>query len=275
MTESTPGIPRIATPIDWKTHRFGLPESRWRALQDVQCWVTGAGTGFGRAISVALGLAGATVFLTGRRLAKLEETRQDAISWGADASRLHALPADIRDSTAIDDIKHEIGRQKKSLNGLVHCAALPQRPSAAPLRDMNESDWHELMDTNVTASWLTTRAALSLMNRSGRAVLFTSEAGWTSTSGFGPYNISKAALNNLGMSIAAEAEGTDLQINVLNPGEAHTEMNRGSQDSPYEAVCMTLLLLSHPPGGPNGHFFHRDGRHLSFCSAAPFPRTLA
>ena len=59
-----------------------------------------------------------------------------------------------------------------------------------------------------------------------------------------------------------------------NPGEARSEMNQGSEVSPYTAVAMTLALLSHPRGGPNGRFFARDGRHLEFAYAKPWDRPL-
>ena len=62
----------------------------------------------------------------------------------------------------------------------------------------------------------------------------------------------------------------NISINMLVPGEAHTEMNQGSTDSPYSLACMALTLLSHPSGGPNGCFFHRDGRHLAFAYTPPF-----
>ena len=72
--------------------------------------------------------------------------------------------------------------------------------------------------------------------------------------GFGPYNVSKSAVNTLGASLAAECTlrypDKDIQVNVLVPGEARTEMNQGSTESPYAVVSMVLVLLSHPPGGP-------------------------
>ena len=76
------------------------------------------------------------------------------------------------------------------------------------------------------------------------------------------------------MSFAAECSAKypkkDIQINVLDPGEAKTEMNQGSPNSPFSVVTMVLVLLSQPIGGPNGYFFHRDGRHLSFGHKKPF-----
>lgn len=63
-------------------------------------------------------------------------------------------------------------------------------------------------------------------------------------------------------------------MNVLVPGEARTEMNQMSSDSPVTVVPMTLALLFHPPGGPKGRFFHRDGRHSSFCYALPYEASV-
>lgn len=118
-----------------------------------------------------------------------------------------------------------------------------------------------------------------MTNGDGIRVLFmSSEAGWASSLGFGPYNVSKSAVNTLGASLAVECVAHfpthDVQINVLVPGEARTEMNRGSTESPYSVVSMTLTLLSHPQGGPNGCFFHRDGRHLAFANSSAYMKDL-
>ncbi len=118
-----------------------------------------------------------------------------------------------------------------------------------------------------------------LGNGEGFRILFLSSfAGRASTPGFGSYNISKSAVNTLGASLAAECAarypGKDIQINVLVPGEARTEMNQGSTESPYSVVSMVLVLLSHPPGGPNGFFFNRDGRHLTFAYTQEYPQPL-
>ena len=92
------------------------------------------------------------------------------------------------------------------------------------------------------------------------------------------YNISKAALNSLGYSMAREYAthypDIDIQMNIISPGEARTEMNQGSSVSPYSIVSIILLLLSHPKGGPNGKYFHRDGRHLKFAYSEPYERSL-
>lgn len=280
--DSTPGILQHPDPRAWRSHRFGLPSDRWERLRGNSFWVTGAGTGYGRCIAIALAAAESQVFLTGRRREKLEETRAEAAALGIDPAGCIAVPADITRPDEIRQAADVIAQHTDRLFGLVNNAALPEpREDPWPLADLDTSRWNALIDTNVTGQWLTSKHALPLLASGSafRIVFMTSEAGWADTPGFGPYNLSKAAVNNLGASLAAECAARypdkDVQINVLVPGEARTEMNRGSSESPWSAVCLTLLLLSHPAGGPNGRFFHRDGRHLGFGYAKPFPRSLS
>jgi 3-oxoacyl-[acyl-carrier protein] reductase len=281
MQNVTPGIQQHLDPRDWKSHRFGLPLARWQALADRVVWITGAGTGFGRSIAVALAAAGARVVLSGRRRGKLLETCDEMRALGISPDRAVTLPLDITDAQAVAGAMVEIERHGQPLCGLVHSAALPQGCGGpSPLMSMEPERWDRLLRVNVTGAWLVTRAALPLtLVQGGARVLFlTSEAGWAFTPGFGPYNVSKSALNNLAASFAAECAArypdVDVQINVLIAGEARTEMNQGSIESPYTIACMALTLLSHPPGGPNGCFFHRDGRHFGFAHAMPYPQPL-
>jgi 3-oxoacyl-[acyl-carrier protein] reductase len=279
--DSTPGILHHPDPRDWRNHRFGLPPDRWDRLRGRSFWVTGAGTGYGRCIAIALAAAESRVFLTGRRREKLEETRADAAALGMNPAACIAIPADITDADEVGRAADAIARHTGGLFGLINNAALPEpRPGPWPLSDLDVGQWNALLATNVTGQWLVSKAALPLLAQGPgfRMVFMTSEAGWAFTPGFGPYNASKAAVNSLGASFAAECAARypdkDVQINVLVPGEARTEMNQGSAESPYSVVTMMLALLSHPAPGPNGFFFHRDGRHLAFAYAPPYRGTL-
>lgn len=269
---STHGILQQVDPSAWQNHRFGLPQLRWERLKGCAFWVTGAGTGYGRAITLALAAAGARVFLTGRRKEKLQNTLDEGVSLGINVDYCVPVVADISVESDLAQAVEVISQHVSYLHGLVNSAALPQTDVGPhPLVNQSLAAWSELFTTNVTAQWLTSRAALPLManGNSIRVIFMSSEAGWASTPGFGPYNVSKSAVNTLGASLAAEClahfPSHDVQINVLVPGEARTEMNLGSTESPYSVVSMTLALLSHPSGGPNGYFFHRDGRHLAFA----------
>lgn len=281
MTFGTPGIVQDVDPAAWRQHRFGLPERRWAALAAKTFWITGAGTGYGRALTIALAAAGAQIVISGRRAEKLEETIDAAKRLSIVADRIFVLPCDITQPMDVAVAAASFGARGIALSGIVNNAALPLRPRGPQaLLAIDPEEWRSLLATNVTGAWLVTRAALPNMVRSGgiRALFVTSEAGWASTAGMGPYNVSKAALNSLGMSFAEECataySSMDVQINVLVPGEAETEMNQGSKVSPFAIANMSLALLSHPRGGPNGCFFHCDGRHLSFGYSAAYRRGL-
>jgi NAD(P)-dependent dehydrogenase (short-subunit alcohol dehydrogenase family) len=280
LVEATPGIPQSLLPTEWMSHRFGLPPERWDSLRGRTIWVTGAGTGFGQAVSVAAAAAGAFVYVSGRRLERLQDTVAECEQIAHAKGRVVPLPLDITDADAVQVAGDRIALERGSAYGLVSCAALPPPPGPWPLNDCEPAQWRRVLETNVTGQWLVARAALALMAaRSAiRIVFMTSEAGWASTPGVGPYNVSKAALNSLGSSLAAESAqrfpACDVQVNVVVPGEARTEMNQGSLNSPYTVVPVTLALLSHAAGGPNGYFFHRDGRHFAFARTAAYDRPL-
>jgi NAD(P)-dependent dehydrogenase (short-subunit alcohol dehydrogenase family) len=281
MTVSTPGIRQDLDPSDWSHHRFGLSEAGWRRLSGRRFVVTGAGTGFGRAFATAIGLADAKVVLAGRRLEPLRESREAGQALGAKPGRFECEPMDINDPADVVEVMGRIAAAGP-LHGIVANAAVPQgNGGPTPLLSSDESEWQRIVGTNLTAQWRVARSAINLAAPDGhvRAIFVTSEAGWADTPGVGLYNVSKAALNGLTMSLAAEAghafPDADVQINGLIPGEARTEMNRGSTESPWSAVPMLLHLLSHPEGGPNGRFFHRDGRHFDFAYARAWPKSLA
>ena len=277
---STPGILQKADPARWREHRFGLPADRWARLRGKSFWITGAGTGYGRSIAVALAAAGGQVFLTGRRLAKLAETRDDMARLGVPNDQCHPIVCDLTKPEAIASACAQVRARCDSLYGLVNNAAVAVDGRPNPLQEYDFADWQRILQTNLTAPWLLTREIIPHMleGSAARVLLITSEAGWAATPGFGPYNISKAALNSLGASLAEEYAASfptaDVQVNVLIPGEARTEMNQYSQESPYTVVSMALTLLSHPRGGPNGRFFHRDGRHFAFAYAEPYEKRL-
>src|SRR5215467_11840814 len=83
MVFATPGICQGDAPENWRQPRFGLSPWRWAELAGKSFWIIGAGTGFGQAIAMAIATAGARVFLSGRRVAKLGETIDMARALGA------------------------------------------------------------------------------------------------------------------------------------------------------------------------------------------------
>lgn len=232
----TPEILQTLDPALWKRHLWGAPLHRIKLLRDRFFWGTGAGTGYGQAIAVMLASAGATVFMTGRRAQKLEETQQLMLSLEIATESVHALAADITDAPQAHAAWEHITRRSAHLNGIIHSAALPQgtRGYTPKTSRTGNSSCVPMSQRRDLTSLMTPHL---LKSNAVRIMFLTSEAGWAYTPGHGQYNVSKCTQNNLTMSLAAEWEVSqpelDVQINALIPGEAKTEMNKGSEVSPF------------------------------------------
>ncbi len=266
---------------DWRLHRFGLSHQRWASLRGRTYLVTGAGTGYGRALTCALIAAGADVIACSRRQEMGAAVQEELGKLSIEDYSLQYHQLDLTSEQSIHELCAHLMREGLMLHGVLHSAALPSKKgSGAPLFDSTWQEWRATMETNVMGAWYLTKTMWPLLARSEqpRVVLFSSEAGWSGNAGQGVYNVSKAAVNGLGHSLAhefaARNPGLDIQINTLVPGEARTEMNYLSNKSPYNIVNMALLLLTNDIGGPNGYFFHMDGRHLGFGFTQPYEREL-
>ena len=124
MPEATPGIQQFLDPAAGGIIALGLPPARWRALSGRTAWITGAGTGYGRSIAVALAAAGAHVILSSRRTEKLNESIEEMRSLGIPADNTAAIPLDITDSGSVEAAAAEVRRRFGPAHFLIHSAAV-------------------------------------------------------------------------------------------------------------------------------------------------------
>ena len=128
--------------------------------------MTGAGTGYGRCIALALAAASAQVFITGRRAEKLEQTRAEALALDIEPVRVVAVAADITNERDVARAIEVIGTRVPQLHGLIKNAALPlASSSASPLADLTLAQWSALLTTNATTQWMVSKAALPLLKK--------------------------------------------------------------------------------------------------------------
>ncbi len=259
---------------DYFQYRDNLSVERLARLAQLHIVITGAGSGFGQAISLALAACGVELSLVGRNVDKLKQT----------ARACKALNSTVKvNCVAIDLTRTEqFIRLKPHLSikplGIVHSAAIASMGRSflsIPVYDVEQ----QLRCNSLSVLELFKLCLPVWQQRQmARVVLLSSEAGWAGKHTTSSYNLSKAALNSINQSLADEFTCNfpklDMQCNVLVPGEARTKMNQLSNDSPSLVVPMTLMLLSNPVGGPNGRFFHRDGRHFSFAYTKQYPIPL-
>ncbi len=183
--------------------------------------VTGASRGLGRAAAVALASEGAHVIALARTEGGLEELDDEIKSLGGEAT---LVPVDLQDFPAIDRLGAAIFERWKKLDILVGNAGLLGK--LTPLAHLEPKVWDEVMAVNVTANYRLIRSLDPLLRASdaGRAVFVTSGLAQKCWPYWGPYAISKAALEAMVKTYAGEVATTQLRVNCFSPGATRTKM---------------------------------------------------
>jgi NAD(P)-dependent dehydrogenase (short-subunit alcohol dehydrogenase family) len=190
-------------------------------LVDRIALVTGASRGIGRAIALVLARAGAHVVAVARTVGALEELDDEIQAAGSSTT---LVPLDMRDYDGFYRLAAALNERYQRLDVLIGNAAIAGQRS--PLGHVEPKAWDEAMAINVTANWHLIRAMDPLLRKSaaGRAVFMTSGAATNARAYAGPYSASKAALNALARTYAAETSSTPVRVNLFNPGPTRTRM---------------------------------------------------
>ncbi|ORB72573.1 SDR family NAD(P)-dependent oxidoreductase [Mycobacterium scrofulaceum] len=176
--------------------------------------VTGASGGIGRAICLALADAGAAVVVSGRQRGALEELVVELRTKG---SRARAIPIDLRDAAAADDLLGSVERDVGPADILVNNAGVEQ---PAAFTDMTPDDIRTMVEVNLTATMLLTHRVLpGMLNRGRGHIVFVSSGLAKMGSAYQvPYSATKAALLALTQALRAEYRHTPVGFSVVCPG---------------------------------------------------------
>ena len=183
--------------------------------------VTGASRGIGRAVAKALAASGAHVIATARTTGALEELDDEIASAGGKAT---LLPLDLRKGDRIDQLGPTLFQRWGKLDIFVGAAGI--LGPLSPLGHVTADSWDAVMDVNVNANWRLTRTLGPLLQRSdGARVIFVSSGAASGKNAYwGPYAVSKGALETLARTYAAELVSTPARVNIINPGPVRTAM---------------------------------------------------
>lgn len=184
--------------------------------------VTGAGSGVGQAVALALVKQGWRVAIIGRRAETLNDTVAKA---GNDHDKLIVCPCDIGQSTAVAQLGKDILARLGSVEVLVNAAGT-NAPKRA-LEVLSLEDYHAMMDANLNGAYYITQAFLPAMRaqKSGTIVHIVSDAGKQASPKAGPaYVMSKFGLAGLTQSINAEERGNGIRACAIFPGDIDTPL---------------------------------------------------
>jgi NAD(P)-dependent dehydrogenase (short-subunit alcohol dehydrogenase family) len=185
--------------------------------------ITGAGTGIGKAVSLALLRDGYRVALAGRRREPLEQTVAEA---GVDAGRALAVPTDVADPKSVKALfartKENFGRLDVLFNNAgINVAGL--------LEDLSYEQWKSVVDINLTGAFLCTQEAFKIMKsqqpRGGRIINNGSISAHAPRPNSAPYTSTKHAITGLTKSTSLDGRKYDIACSQIDIGNALTELS--------------------------------------------------
>jgi len=240
-----------------------------KPLADRIALVTGASRGIGAALALQLAEAGAHIVAIARTVGGLEELDDKIKAAGGTAT---LVPLDVKDTDGITRLAQALNERYRRLDVLIGNAGILTTPS--PLSHIEQKQWDDVMAVNVTANWHLVRACDELLKASdaGRAVFITSAVAYLARPYFGLYAASKAALDALTRTYAAECASTKVRVNLFGPGQTRTRMIRTAfpgidpETLPTpEEVAKTIVPLCLPSCTENGRLYEfRSGKFVDF-----------
>lgn len=188
---------------------------------DQVAWITGGGSGIGRALALAFGREGARVAVSGRRRDRLEQVVAELEDLG---TRGLAVPCDVTDEEqvvrAVEQVVQEFGR----LDVAVANAGFGV---TGRIEDLSAEDWRRQLDVNVVGLAVTARHALPHLRKTrGRLGLIGSVSAFLAAPKAGAYSASKYAVRAIGQTLAMELHGSGVSCTTVHPGFVASEISQ-------------------------------------------------
>ena len=230
--------------------------------------VTGASGGIGADIARMLHSSGATVGLSGTRVAPLEELAAEL------GERAHVLPCNLSDMAAVEALPKEAAAAMGSVDILVNNAGITRDNL---FMRMSDDEWESVLNVNLTATFKLCKGVMRGMMKSrwGRIVNISSIVGATGNPGQANYAASKAGMIGMSKSLAYEVASRGITVNAVAPGFITTAMTdklnddqkgaimtqipAGRMGEPSEIASAVLYLASAEAGYVTGTTLHVNG----------------
>jgi NAD(P)-dependent dehydrogenase (short-subunit alcohol dehydrogenase family) len=227
--------------------------------------ITGASRGIGYAAAKAFGASGAHVIAVARTTGALEELDDEIQKAGGSAT---LVPLDLKDHDAIDRMGLALYERFGRVDVLIGNAGI--LGTITPVGHIKPKDFENVLATNVTANFRLIRSMDPLLRQSkaGRAVFLTSSASHLAKPFWGGFAMSKAALDAMVRTYAAELINTSVRVNLLDPGPVRTALRAkavpGEDPNTLpkpDSVVDALMTLTDPGFAETGILY--DGQSAS------------
>lgn len=235
-----------------------------RRLEGKVVLITGASRGLGRALARAFAREGADLVISARQgsARELADTAAAAEALGA---RVLTVSADLAERPGVGRLAAAALDRFGRVDVLVNNASALGPTPMPYLSDYPPDAWEDVLRTNVTGPFLLTRSLVGQMlaRGSGSVINVSSDAGVVGYPTWGAYGISKAALDQLTRTWAAELEGAGVRVNSVDPGSMDTRMHRDAEPEedpaqwarPEDVTAVFLWLASDGSADISGQRF--------------------
>ncbi|MCD8547956.1 MAG: YciK family oxidoreductase [Aeromonadaceae bacterium] len=220
--------------------------------------ITGATAGIGRTAALTYAAHGAQLVLLGRDPARLNSLGDELRALGAPQPRYVLLDLAVADQASTRDAIAALALPR--LDGLLLNAGV--LGSLGPLAEIDERQWHTVLQVNVSANLWLIQACLPLLQQAPQAslLLTSSGVGKRGRAGWGSYAIAKFATEGMMQVLADELAGTGVRVNAINPGATRTAMRAAAcpnEDpltlrTPSDLMPLYLYLMGQHSQGLNG-----------------------
>ncbi|MDM8569606.1 YciK family oxidoreductase [Thiotrichales bacterium HSG1] len=238
-------------------------------LTDRIILVTGAGDGIGKAAAKKFAAHGATVILLGRTIVKLESVYDEIEQAGHPKPAIY--PMDLEGATPNDyeNLAEILMKNFGKLDGLLHNAGI--LGSLTPLEHYNVEQWYKIMQVNLNAPFLLTKACLKVMKQATSAsIIFTSaDVGRKGKAYWGAYSAAYFGIEGLMQTLSDELEtNTNIRVNSIDPGPVHTKMRTDAYPgedpknllTPDNIMPIYLYLMGEDSCAVNGQALTTDSK---------------
>jgi ketoreductase len=200
--------------------------------------VTGAGTGIGKSIAIRLAKSGINLVLIGRRKQPLDDLAQEVESLDATA---YVLECDVRNSTLVSETVAKAVSRFGGVDVLVNNAGVS---GGGPTVNASDSDWNDILATNLTGTFYVTREVLRqggmASRRWGRIIFISSTGGKQGVPHGAAYSASKGGLIALAKSLGKELASDGITVNAVCPGFVdNTQMASNVRDAMARIYAVT------------------------------------
>ena len=193
-------------------------------------WITGGGSGIGRALALAFAKEGAAVAVSGRREERLHEVVQELEARGGKGL---AVRCDVTDEASVAEAVRAVVR---TLGGLDVAVANAGFSVAGRIEKLSAADWRRQLDVNVIGTAMTARYAIPhLRERKGRLALVGSVMSMMSMPGLGANSASKYAVRAIGQALAVELHGSGVSCTTIYPGYTKSEIAQVDNQGRFDA----------------------------------------